>query len=98
MNSDRFQVLIEGALAIWRVDAALSFAETGNSCEISLEGREASTISMETPPFGIVWRIREPGRRDRVHASIGPALRGLREIIRPDRAAGRVLFVSEAGP
>ena len=97
MNSDRFQILIEGALEIWRVDATLSFAEAENCCDIVIGTELAAAISMETPPFGIVWRIREPGRRDRVHASIGPALRGLGEILCPDRAVGRVLFVSEAG-
>jgi hypothetical protein len=96
MNADRFRVLIKGALGIWRVDAALSFSEVDNHCAISVEAREAATVSWESQPFGAVWRVREPGRRDRVHPSIGPALRSLREILCADRAAGRVLFVSES--
>lgn len=97
MNPDRFRVLVTGALGIWRVEAALSFADGENRCGIALGGHEVAAISAEIQPFGPVWRIQAPGRRDRVHASIGPALRGLREIICPERAAGRVLFVSEGG-
>lgn len=97
MKADRFRVLIEGALVVWRVEAALSFDALENRCEIALGDHQVAAVSAETQPFGVVWRIQEPGRRDRVHASIGPALRGLREILCPERAAGRVLFVSEAG-
>jgi hypothetical protein len=97
MNRDRFRTLIEGTLGIWRVDAALSFSEIETRCGIVVNGEGVASVGAETQPFGMVWRIQEPGRRDRIHPSIGPALRGLREILRPDRAVGRVLFVSDDG-
>jgi hypothetical protein len=95
MTPDRFHTLIKGALDIWRVDAGLSFTEPLNRCSITIDGLDVAIISVEEQPFGTVWRIQEPERRERVHASIGPALRGLREILSPDRSAGRVLFISD---
>ena len=97
MTPDRFQVLIKGALDIWRVDAGLSFSEPLNRCSITIDGHDVAMISVEVQPFGVVWRVQEPERRERIHASIGPALRGLREILSPDRPAGRVLFISDDG-
>ncbi|MDA1308325.1 MAG: hypothetical protein O2985_01830 [Proteobacteria bacterium] len=97
MNQDRFRVLIEGALAAWQLDVELVFAATEPICRILRDGEEVLAVSIEDQPFGMIWRIVEPGRRDRVHPSIVPALRGLREILCPDRATGRVLFVAGEG-
>jgi len=89
-------VLIEGVLAVWRVKRDLSF-EAGNCrCAVAEGDQAVVTISFERQPFGGVWRVEEPGRRDRVHPSVGAALKSLREILCPDRSAGRVLFVSES--
>ena len=98
MTPERFRLLIEGTLAVWRVEGSLSFKDGEASCHITAEGRDMATVSREVQPFGTVWRIQEPGRRDRVHPSVGAALRSLREILCPERSTGRVLFVSEGGP
>lgn len=95
MTPARFRTLVEGALEIWRVEATASFAEGQAHCGIALKNERVVEISVEAQPFGTVWRLSEPGRRDRVHPAIGPALRSLREILCPDRPAGRVLFVRE---
>lgn len=97
MTPERFRVLIEGLLAVWRVEAALTFEEEGCRCAVDAGDQAEVTISFERQPFGGVWRVAEPGRRDRVHPSIGAALKSLREILCPGRSAGRVLFVSESG-
>ena len=97
MNKNRFQTLIEGALGAWQVDVEPVFAATEFVCRILRDGEEVLVVSIEDQPFGMIWRIVEPGRRDRVHPSIVPALRGLREILCPDRATGRVLFVAGEG-
>ena len=97
MNKDRFRTLIEGMLAVWQLDVELVFAVTEPVCDILRDGESVLIISIEDQPFGMIWRIVEPGRRDRVHPSIVPALRGLREILCPDRGTGRVLFVAGEG-
>jgi hypothetical protein len=97
MTPNRFRTLIEGALEIWRVEAAVSFAPGGSGCEITAGGGTAVAVSVEAQPFGTIWRLCEEGRRDRVHPAVGPALRSLREMLCPDRPAGRVLFISEGG-
>lgn len=97
MTPERFRLLIEGTLTVWRVEAVLSFKDGDTLCGIAVQGRDLATVSREVQPFGTVWRLQEPGRRDRVHPSVGAALRGLREVLCPDRSTGRVLFVSEGG-
>jgi hypothetical protein len=97
MTHERFRALIEGALRVWRVETELTFSQSESRCQILRGGMEVASVSTEVQPFGTVWRIQEPGRRERVHPSIVPTLRGLREILCPDRAIGRVLFVSEDG-
>ena len=95
MSLQRFRILLEGALAAWQVDAVLTFESSAPGCRIDCADGATVTISVDKQAFGPVWRIAESGRRERVHASIVPALRGLRAVLRPDRAAARVLFVSD---
>ena len=93
MTPARFHTLIEGAVHAWRADVTLNFDDTNLRCRVNRGGQECVSVAVERQPFGTVWRIAEAGRRERVHASIVPALRGLREILAPERSAGRVLFV-----
>ncbi|MBM86552.1 MAG: hypothetical protein CMM47_11085 [Rhodospirillaceae bacterium] len=93
MTPARFQILVEGALAIWKVEVEATFATDQTSCQIVTADGAAVVLRFEREPFGVVWRLVEQGRRDRVHISILPALRSLREITAPGRKAGRVLFV-----
>lgn len=97
MTPDRFRLLIEGVLSVWTVEADIAFKPTECRCAITSAGQVVAAISFERQPFGAVWRVEETGRRDRVHPSVGGALKSLREILRPDRPSGRVLFVSEGG-
>jgi hypothetical protein len=97
MTHERFRALIEGALRVWRVEADLAFSQNESRCEIRRGGAQVVVVSTEVQPFGSIWRIQEPERRERVHPSIVPTMQGLREILCPDRAIGRVLFVSEDG-
>ena len=93
MTPARFRVLIEGALTVWQVHVEAVFAMDEPSCRIVPACGAALVLRFERQPFGTVWRLLEEGRRDRVHSSILPALRSLREITASGRPRGRVLFV-----
>ena len=95
MTPRRFRTLIEGAVAAWTAPVTLAFDEDTAVCRISRDDESFVTVNVEMAPFGVVWRIAAPGQRARVHASVVPALRGLRTILCPERGGGRVLFVSE---
>ncbi len=51
----------------------------------------------EDSPLGPVWRVTGPDGRSRLHPSISGALRHLRALLAPERAASRVLFVRSPG-
>lgn len=93
MTPGRFRVVIEGVIHAWQADVALDFDDAATRCRISQDGLERVSVLVERQPFGTIWRLNEPGRRERVHPSIVPALRGLRQILAPGRSSGRVLFV-----
>ena len=96
MSPERFRVLIEGVVAIWQVEANLAFEQDSTGCRITLSDGGVVMVGVEQQAFGPVWRISRPEQRERSHASVVTALRGLRAILCPDRPTGRAWFVPEA--
>ncbi len=70
----RDALLVEGALALWGVEAG------------------GATAGREETPLGPAWRVTGPDGRSRLHPSVSGALRHLRQLLAPERAASRVLF------
>ncbi len=93
----RFRVLLEGVAAAWESGAELRFDPAAPRCRFLRDGAEAAIVSVERQPFGAVWRVAAPGRRERAHASVLPALRGLRGLLCPERPGGRVFFARDDG-
>ena len=93
VTPERLRCLFLGLIDAWGsgVEACCS----GMSCRFLREGTEIASLVIERHPFGTVWRIGIPGRRDRVHESVLAALRSLRQELCPDRPGGRVLFVRD---
>jgi len=95
MTAERFRELLEGTLTLWQVQAHACFDDGTLRCRI-LRGEDTlAVVAREHTALGEVWRIEASDRVSRTHLSIVPALATLRDAVCPQRARGRVLFVSE---
>ena len=92
MTPSRFKTIISGALKSWRLDMGLTYEMDGFSCLISDKSGLCVKIVFEEQAFGNIWRISKTGDKERVHPSIGAALKSLSLLVCPDRSVGRVIF------
>jgi hypothetical protein len=92
MTPLRFKTIILGALTAWELDHLVTFNETGLSCEIKVKRGFSVAVVFQKESFGNIWKISKSGEKERIHPSIGAALKGLSLTLCPYRLIGRVLF------
>lgn len=92
MTPLRFKTIIVGALAAWELDYLVTYKGTGLSCEIQAKGGLSVAVVFQEESFGNIWKISKIGEKERIHPSVGAALKGLSLMLCPDRLIGRVLF------
>lgn len=94
MTPARFRELVTGTLTLWQADTQTCFDANAMRCRILSGEQTLAVVGYEVTALGGVWRIEPAGRTARKHLSIVPALATLRDAVCPQRAHGRVLFVS----
>lgn len=94
MTPARFRELVTGTLTLWQTDSQACFDADAMRCRILRGEHTLAVVGYEVTALGGVWRIAPAGRTARTHLSIVPALATLRDAVCPQRAHGRVLFVS----
>ena len=94
MTPGRFATIISGTLKSWGVEDRCVLKTEDFSCLIILNSNVFVEIVYEEQSFGSIWRLREKGQKERVHPSVGAALKSLALILCPNRKVGRVVFAN----
>mgnify|MGYP003700880339 CR=1 FL=1 len=93
IQADRLVRFLDGLLAAWAVDGAVTPDGDAAATIVRVDG-PAIRVLRTVEPFGVAWTIEAAGERTRRHASAQGAIRTLGALLAPDRPAGRVVFAA----